>query len=152
MVISIWETLNMNCCSEVSDDWKEEVSKLISLVLVKNHINFKVRHSVSKMSKRKCNDLTLADRYEVVKLLDQKLTQTEISKRLGSSISSLWNLLQYHSIVRWAIQAQWAEPLVYYFSYIAASNTSTRGQTRTAACTLSWELLNLLHWLVIHGD
>ena len=24
----------------------------------------------------------------------------------------LWNLLQYHSIVRWAIQAQWAEPLV----------------------------------------
>ena len=25
---------------------------------------------------------------------------------------SLWNLLQYHSIVRWAIQAQWAEPLV----------------------------------------
>ena len=31
-------------------------------------------------------------------------------------IISLWNLLQYHSIVRWAIQAQWAEPLVY--SYI----------------------------------
>ena len=28
-------------------------------------------------------------------------------------IISLWNLLQYHSIVRWAIQAQWAEPLVY---------------------------------------
>ena len=27
-------------------------------------------------------------------------------------IISLWNLLQYHSIVRWAIQAQWAEPLV----------------------------------------
>jgi hypothetical protein len=32
------------------------------------------------MSKRKRNDLTLADRYEVVKLLDQRLTQTEISK------------------------------------------------------------------------
>ena len=29
-------------------------------------------------------------------------------------IISLWNLLQYHSIVRWAIQAQWAEPLVIY--------------------------------------
>jgi hypothetical protein len=29
-------------------------------------------------------------------------------------IFSLWNLLQYHSIVRWAIQAQWAEPLVIY--------------------------------------
>jgi hypothetical protein len=28
-------------------------------------------------------------------------------------IISLWNLLQYHSIVRWAIQAQWAEPLVF---------------------------------------
>ena len=28
-------------------------------------------------------------------------------------IISFWNLLQYHSIVRWAIQAQWAEPLVY---------------------------------------
>jgi uncharacterized protein YerC len=41
------------------------------------------------MSKRKCNDLTLADRYEVVKLLDQKLTQTEISKRLGSSIPQI---------------------------------------------------------------
>ena len=27
-------------------------------------------------------------------------------------IISLWNLLQFHSIVRWAIQAQWAEPLV----------------------------------------
>ena len=27
-------------------------------------------------------------------------------------IISLWNLLQYHSIIRWAIQAQWAEPLV----------------------------------------
>ena len=33
-------------------------------------------------------------------------------------IISLWNLLQYHSIVRWAIQAQWAEPLVFvYFAY-----------------------------------
>jgi hypothetical protein len=29
-------------------------------------------------------------------------------------IISLWNLLQYHSIVRWAIQAQWAEPLVWH--------------------------------------
>jgi hypothetical protein len=29
-------------------------------------------------------------------------------------IFSLWNLLQYHSIVSWAIQAQWAEPLVIY--------------------------------------
>jgi hypothetical protein len=28
-------------------------------------------------------------------------------------IISLWNLLQHHSIVRWAIQAQWAEPLVF---------------------------------------
>ena len=27
-------------------------------------------------------------------------------------IISLWDLLQYHSIVRWVIQAQWAEPLV----------------------------------------
>jgi hypothetical protein len=27
-------------------------------------------------------------------------------------IISFWNLLQYHSIVRWAVQAQWAEPLV----------------------------------------
>ena len=27
-------------------------------------------------------------------------------------IISLCNLLQYHSIVRWAVQAQWAEPLV----------------------------------------
>jgi hypothetical protein len=31
-------------------------------------------------------------------------------------IFSLWNLFQYHSIVRWAIQAQWAEPLVIYTS------------------------------------
>ena len=27
-------------------------------------------------------------------------------------IISRWNLLQYYSIVRWAIQAQWTEPLV----------------------------------------
>jgi hypothetical protein len=34
-------------------------------------------------------------------------------------IISLWNLLQHHSIVRWAIQAQWAEPLVYcLFLYV----------------------------------
>jgi hypothetical protein len=28
-------------------------------------------------------------------------------------IISLWNLFQYHSISRWAIQAQWTEPLVF---------------------------------------
>ena len=28
-------------------------------------------------------------------------------------IISLWNLLQYHSIVSWAIQAQWDEPIVF---------------------------------------
>jgi hypothetical protein len=29
--------------------------------------------------------------------------------------SQIWfNLLQYHSVVRWVIQAQWAEPLVLY--------------------------------------
>jgi hypothetical protein len=33
-------------------------------------------------------------------------------------IISLWNLLQYHSIVRWAIQAQWAEPLVLFLYFI----------------------------------
>ena len=44
------------------------------------------------MSKRKRNDLTLADRYEVVKLLDQKLTQTKISKRLGCSISQICHI------------------------------------------------------------
>jgi hypothetical protein len=32
--------------------------------------------------------------------------------RKGHVVISLWNLLQYHSIVRWAIQTQWAEPLV----------------------------------------
>ena len=30
----------------------------------------------------------------------------------------LWNLLQYHSIVRWAIQAQWAEPLVSFGDHL----------------------------------
>ena len=30
-------------------------------------------------------------------------------------IISLWHLLQYHYIVRLAIQAQWAEPLVLYW-------------------------------------
>ena len=49
---------------------------------------FAIKHR-GKMSKRKRNDLTLADHYEVVKLLDQKLTQTEISKRLGCSISQI---------------------------------------------------------------
>jgi hypothetical protein len=33
-------------------------------------------------------------------------------------IISLWNLLQYHYIVRWAIQAQCAEPLVKYCNNI----------------------------------
>ena len=41
------------------------------------------------MSKRKLNDLSLADKYEVVKLLDQKLSQTEISKKLGCSQSQI---------------------------------------------------------------
>jgi hypothetical protein len=36
-------------------------------------------------------------------------------------IISLWNLLQYHSIVRWAIQAQWAEPLVLFENEICYS-------------------------------
>ena len=31
-------------------------------------------------------------------------------------IISLWNLLQYHSIVRWAIQAQWVEPIVFFMA------------------------------------
>ena len=35
-------------------------------------------------------------------------------------IISLWNLLQYHSIVRWAIQAQWAEPLVISYDFNSA--------------------------------
>jgi hypothetical protein len=33
-------------------------------------------------------------------------------------IISLWNLLQNHCIVRWAIQAQCAEPLVKYCNNI----------------------------------
>ena len=37
-------------------------------------------------------------------------------------IISLWNLLQYHSIVRWAIQAQWAEPLVSISDFAIATN------------------------------
>ena len=37
-------------------------------------------------------------------------------------IISLWNLLQSHSIVRWAIQAQWAEPLVYSIYFIIQFN------------------------------
>lgn len=57
------------------------------------------------MSKRKRNDLSLADKYEVVKLLDQKLPQTEISKKLGCSQSQISRISskreeirnQYHS-------------------------------------------------------
>jgi hypothetical protein len=35
----------------------------------------------------------------------------------------VWNLLQYHSIVRWAIQAQWAEPLVTIVNILLACLT-----------------------------
>jgi len=41
------------------------------------------------MSKRKRNDLSLADKYEVVKLLDQKISQYEIAKKLGCSQSQV---------------------------------------------------------------
>lgn len=35
--------------------------------------------------KRKRRDLTLADKYEAVKLLEQKLSQAEVAKRMGCS-------------------------------------------------------------------
>lgn len=35
--------------------------------------------------KRKRNDLSLADKYEVIKLLDQKMPQTQIAKKMGCS-------------------------------------------------------------------
>ena len=41
------------------------------------------------MSKRKHTDLSLAERYNIVKLLDQKLPQIEISKKLGVSTSQI---------------------------------------------------------------
>ena len=41
------------------------------------------------MSKRKRTDLSLAERYDVVKQLDQKLLQIEISKKLGVSTSQI---------------------------------------------------------------
>ena len=41
------------------------------------------------MFKRARTDLSLAERYDVVKLLDQKLPQIEISKKLGVSTSQI---------------------------------------------------------------
>lgn len=35
--------------------------------------------------KRKRRDLTLADKYEAVKLLEQKLSQAEVAKQMGCS-------------------------------------------------------------------
>ena len=52
------------------------------------------------MSKRKRNDLSLADKYEVVKLLDQKLSQTEISKKLGCSQSQISRISAKHDDIR----------------------------------------------------
>jgi hypothetical protein len=49
-------------------------------------------------------------------------------------IISLWNLLQYHSIVRWAIQAQWAEPLV--------CNLQSWARTHTVLVIGLYELLD----------
>ncbi|XP_052260398.1 uncharacterized protein LOC127864620 isoform X1 [Dreissena polymorpha] len=43
------------------------------------------RKSYLKMNKRKRNDLSLADKYEVIKLLDQKMPQTQIAKKMGCS-------------------------------------------------------------------
>jgi hypothetical protein len=51
-------------------------------------------------------------------------------------IISLWNLLQYHSIVRWAIQALWAEPLVMEKLY--------RGPYINAYCQVWFHLAKLL--------
>ena len=36
-------------------------------------------------AKRKRNDLSLSDKYDVVKLLDNKLFQTEIAKKISQS-------------------------------------------------------------------
>ena len=41
------------------------------------------------MSKRKRTDLSLADRYEVVKLLDQKTPEVELSRKIGVSTSQI---------------------------------------------------------------
>jgi hypothetical protein len=50
-------------------------------------------------------------------------------------IISLWNLLQYHSIVRWAKQAQWAEPLVKKTSLIQwLLYNSKSGRSISATC------------------
>ncbi|XP_069108937.1 tigger transposable element-derived protein 4-like [Argopecten irradians] len=43
----------------------------------------------TQSKKRKRNDLSLADKYEVVKLLNQKTSQTEIAKKLGCSQSQI---------------------------------------------------------------
>ena len=36
-------------------------------------------------NKRKRNDLSLADKYEVIKLLEQKMPQTQIAQKMGCS-------------------------------------------------------------------
>jgi hypothetical protein len=56
-------------------------------------------------------------------------------------IISLWNLLQYHSIVRWAIQAQWAEPLV--------CNLQSRARTQAILVIVLYELLGNTTTLLI---
>ena len=54
-------------------------------------------------------------------------------------IISLWNLLQYHSIVRWAIQAQWAEPLVLHSCHMQLQKGG------------KWDLI-LIRLAIVHPD
>ena len=76
-------------------------------------------------------------------------------------IISLWNLLQYHSIVRWAIQDQWAEPLV-FFVWIAGLYTGSAKSYGSCPldkilsngylanhCLCFWTT-NFIHWLAVH--
>ena len=53
------------------------------------------------MSKRKLNDLSLADKAEVIKMKDQRMSQIEISKKYGCSQSQISRIItQRQTIMR----------------------------------------------------
>jgi hypothetical protein len=61
---------------------------------------------------------------------------------LADMIISLWNLLQYHSIVSWAIQAQWAEPLVFLTIVVVQNVPLLMTESSMATCYL----VVIPHW------
>ena len=78
-----------------TDFWSKE-PKVHKIWMQENKSSF-----IYGSNKRKRNDLSLADKFEVVKLLEQKtMSQTEIAKKLGCSQGQVSNISKKRDEIR----------------------------------------------------